>query len=424
MNFLPKVKIACLSLLAVLLIGCNENDQEDKLNLKLVIKTDRHGEELSWSLTDSKHEVIRSESGFESNAEYTISIGIDPGGYRFEIHDSGVDGLCCSYGEGSFQLFLEDELILSDAGTEAMNDAINQIFTDEIQHVFNTNNHSDEKYTTSLSEYYESADLLDGYELKTALHTIIKTGSEEKTDGDVLTFLAANSLDKYYENDDTILDIYSENPNSTDPYNFMPSSNLCGSGGIGVEEGTCYLGGYIFPYDWFDGDSPTGTDIHHIFAVDSRVNENRGNLPIGEVDPSSVTFTSNNGSRIGSGHAELEYSQPVFEPIDEFKGDFARAYFYIATRYEDDIVDDDWYGNEEETTAILSEESGDQVYQTWFIRMLLHWHELDPVSQAEIDRNNAAADFQGNRNPFIDHPDFAEYIWTHEGIEPAIYNVF
>jgi endonuclease I len=423
MNFLPKVKIACLSLLAVLLIGCNENDQEDKLNLKLVIKTDRHGEELSWSLTDSKHEVIRSESGFESNTEYTISIGIDPGGYRFEIHDSGVDGLCCSYGEGSFQLFLEDELILSDAGTEAVNDAINQIFTDEIQHVFNTNAHSTEQYTTSLGTYYASADLLDGYELKTALHEILKANTEEKTLDDISDFFVTNSLDKYYENDDTILDLYSENPNSADSYNFTPATNLCGSETV-ESEGTCYVRGHIFPSDWFDGDGPMETDIHHIFPVDSKVSDERGNLPFGEINPSTATFTSNNGSRVGSGHGELEYSQPVFEPIDEFKGDFARAYLYMATRYEDDIVDDDWYGNEEETTAILSEESGDQVYQTWFIRMLLHWHELDPVSQAEIDRNNAAADFQGNRNPFIDHPDFAEYIWTHEGIEPAIYNVF
>ena len=55
--------------------------------------------------------------------------------------------------------------------------------------------------------------------------------------------------------------------------------------------------------------------------------------------------------------------------------------------------------------------SKDQVYKTWFVKLLLKWHKMDPVSQHEIQRNNVGQKFQGNRNPFIDHPEWVEAIW-------------
>ena len=95
-------------------------------------------------------------------------------------------------------------------------------------------------------------------------------------------------------------------------------------------------------------------------------------------------------------------------PIDEFKGDFARAYFYMATRYENVIAN--WETNSTYGDAVLNGTS-DQVFESWFLTLLLSWHSQDPVSQKEIDRNNAAFNFQNNRNPFVDHPELVNNIW-------------
>src|SRR5699024_7184453 len=83
---------------------------------------------------------------------------------------------------------------------------------------------------------------------------------------------------------------------------------------------------------------PMKADIHHIFPTDGYVNNRRGNYPFGEVN--SPTYTSSNGSKVGPNVYGFSgaYSGTVFEPIDEFKGDIARAYFYMATRYENKIA--------------------------------------------------------------------------------------
>ena len=406
--------LSVLFLFIALISGCNENDQSKKLNLTLVINTDRFADELSWNLVNSKHEVVRSGSGYESNTEYQIPIGIDPGGYRFEIKDSGTDGICCTYGSGSFKLYLEGDLIVDDSGSFGK-------FSDEIQHRFNTDNYSNKTYVSTLEPYYIAADLLDGYELKTALHEIISNAYVQRDFDDTWVFFAENSLDTMYDKDSTILDRYSEKPTAADSYTFNATDNQCGSF---VDEGDCYDREYVVPKDWFRDRTPMNSDIHNLFPADGKIMSLREGIPHGEVDNRKLTYTSPNNSKIGQGHLELNYAQKVFEPIDQFKGDFARAYFYMATRYEDKIVSEEWYKRTEESTGVFVEESGDQVYQSWFIEMLLYWNELDPVSAEEINRNNAAQNFQGNRNPFIDHPKFAKYIWTHEGFDPAEYYVY
>jgi len=99
----------------------------------------------------------------------------------------------------------------------------------------------------------------------------------------------------------------------------------------------------------------------------------------------------------------------LYDLFDEFKGDFARAYFYMATRYEDIIST--WEGNSDNAAAVL-DSSSDYVYEEWVITLLKQWNESDPVSQKELDRNEAAYEFQGNRNPFIDHPEYVSEIWA------------
>ena len=257
--------------------------------------------------------------------------------------------------------------------------------------------------STDTSEYYASAADLTGLELKTALYNIIKDHTT-KTYSNLWDFMGTNSLDVYYENDGTILDMYSENPSSSDTYNYTPVTDQCGnySG-----EGSCYNREHSFPKSWFNDEYPMYTDIHHLFATDGYVNGKRSNYPYGVVGTS--TFVSDNGSKVGSASSDLGYSGTVFEPIDEFKGDFARAYFYMATRYEDIIST--WEVNSDSADAVL-DSSSDYVFEEWVITMLKSWNENDPVSQKELDRNEAAYEFQGNRNPFIDHPEYVSEIWA------------
>ncbi len=255
------------------------------------------------------------------------------------------------------------------------------------------------------SGYYDDAENLTEYELKTALKTIITTGHTTQTYGDLWDGYYDSDIDNYYEDDGTILDIYSENPDGDDPYNFSVGTNQCGNYS---SEGDCYNREHLFPKSYFDDAMPMYTDIHHIYPTDGKVNNQRGNYPFGEV--SNASWTSQNGSKRGSNSYSYTgaYTGTVFEPIDEFKGDIARVYFYMATRYEDDIAS--WETNTTESNIILNGTS-DQVYEDWFITMLLEWNAADPVSQKEIDRNDAAYDFQGNRNPYIDHPEYVAEIW-------------
>ncbi|WP_298941583.1 endonuclease [uncultured Psychromonas sp.] len=257
--------------------------------------------------------------------------------------------------------------------------------------------------SSDTSAYYASAADLTGLELKTALYNIVKDHTT-KTYSNLWDFMGTNSLDVYYENDGSILDMYSENPSSSDTYNYTPVTDQCGnySG-----EGSCYNREHSFPKSWFDDQYPMYTDIHHLFATDGYVNGKRSNYPYGIVGTS--TFVSDNGSKVGSASSDLGYSGTVFEPIDEFKGDFARAYFYMATRYEDIIST--WEVNSDSAAAVL-DSSSDYVFEEWVITMLKSWNENDPVSQKELDRNEAAYEFQGNRNPFIDHPEYVNEIWA------------
>lgn len=138
------------------------------------------------------------------------------------------------------------------------------------------------------------------------------------------------------------------------------------------------------------------------------MNNQRSSYPYGEC--AGGTRLSN-GSYYGKGRlgncTAPGYTGKVWEPDDEYKGDFARTYFYMATRYNTQIGS--WVGNG--TAGNVLDGSSYPVYKSWYLNMLLKWHRQDPVSEKEIKRNNAAYDLQRNRNPFIDHPELVEYIW-------------
>lgn len=252
------------------------------------------------------------------------------------------------------------------------------------------------------SDYYNSAEGLTGYALKTELHTIISTGHNPQSYGDLWDEFQISDDDQYFESDGSVLDIYSENPNGTDPYEFIFITEQCGNYS---EESDCYNREHLMPKSWFNENAPMVTDIHHIYPTDGYVNGIRGHLPFGEVG--SANYTSENGSKRGS-NSLSGYNGTVFEPIDEFKGDIARVYFYMATRYENIIGS---WENANDGSIPTFDGSSDQVFEDWVVTMLLEWNESDPVSQRELDRNNDAYTYQGNANPFINHPEYANMIW-------------
>lgn len=176
------------------------------------------------------------------------------------------------------------------------------------------------------------------------------------------------------------------------------------------KEGDCYNREHSLPNSWFGGDkqSPMYTDLFHMYPTDGFVNNMRGNNPFGEVG--NVTKQSKGGySKLGS-CSFPGYSGIVFEPDDEYKGDFARTYFYMVTCYEDRVATWD--------SEMLSKDRY-PAFSIWAIHLLLKWHRQDPVSQKEIDRNNVVYGIQNNRNPFIDYPVLAEFVWGDYMLEPV-----
>ncbi|KIQ24904.1 endonuclease I [Flavobacterium sp. MEB061] len=245
------------------------------------------------------------------------------------------------------------------------------------------------------SGYYNTA-TGTGYTLKTQLYNIIKGHTDNGYAG-LYTTYQTSDVDNFYENDGTVLDMYSENPSGTDPYNYSTgSTQRCGNYSV---EGDCYNREHIIPQSVFNEQSPMVADAHFITPTDGKVNGMRSNYPHGTV--SSATYTSQNGSKLGSSSVS-GYSGTVFEPVNAFKGDIARMYFYFATRYENTVSG---------YSFPMFDGSANKVFTTAFLNVLLAWHAQDPVSAREIARNNAIYGRQNNRNPYIDHPEYVNQIW-------------
>jgi len=254
------------------------------------------------------------------------------------------------------------------------------------------------------SGYYSSATGLTCAALKTALKNIVTTGHNPKSYDDLWSQYANTDIRvKPGGSTNVIWDIYSTKADGTGAYYFTPNTNQCGtySG-----EGSCYNREHSFPKSWFNDEMPSYSDYNHIFPTDGYVNGKRSNFKYGEVG--SATWTSQNGSKLGSS-STAGVTGTVFEPIDEFKGDVARAYLYMVTRYQDRIIT--WSGYSTDGATTFSGGAYPSVNVN-YLKLMLKWHHLDPVSQKEITRNNGTYSFQGNRNPYIDHPEFADEVWN------------
>ncbi|MBO6251646.1 MAG: endonuclease [Muribaculaceae bacterium] len=230
--------------------------------------------------------------------------------------------------------------------------------------------------------YYNSLSNKSGQALKNAIQDLVYNH----------TVVPYSSLWNYFpktdyriDNPQRVWDMYSDKA-----YYFRGSSSVSG---MNKE--------HSFPKSWWGGgdDTPAYTDLNHLYPSDGDANMAKSNWPLGEV--SSTTF-DNGVTRVGTPvNGQGGGAGTVFEPADEYKGDFARTYFYMASCYQN-LKWKYTYMVNNATWLTLNQ---------WSIALLVRWAREDPVSEKERVRNDAVYTIQNNRNPFIDFPELFEYIW-------------
>lgn len=234
--------------------------------------------------------------------------------------------------------------------------------------------------------YYSRLDGKSGESLKTAAFQIINPHS---------TISSYSDLPKYFMQ----TDLYPESMQWWDMYSDIP---LYAPSFKGLNRE------HAFPKSWWGGstDVPAYIDLNHLYPSEARANQAKSNYPLGMVQTpkfdNGITLVGYAVSGQGGGASQ------VFEPDDEYKGDFARTYFYMVTCYQN-LTWKYTYMVQNNTYPTLN---------SWALDLLLKWHREDPVSQKEMERNETIYGIQNNRNPFIDFPDLAEYIWGNKVGEP------
>ncbi len=237
--------------------------------------------------------------------------------------------------------------------------------------------------------YYEDAQGLKDEALKSTLGAIIHCGVRYKYgSGNKKTWDGFYHTDRDTTNN-IVLDMYSNETRYFNPAN--PTASVLE---LDIE--------HMFPKSWWGGDvNEAYCDLFHLVPADYSANRSKSNHAPGI--PSDTTFW--NGS-FATGNGSAYGLQKVFCPADEYKGDFARAYFYIATCYGDSLQ---WEQSGDAAKAMTNIHW--QEFQPWLRDLLLEWHKMDPVSNKEKQRAIEVNKIQGNRNPFIDYPQLADYIW-------------
>ena len=221
--------------------------------------------------------------------------------------------------------------------------------------------------------YYDAAAGLTGQELREALHEIIDNHT-------VYSYTDAHEwvdiLDNDPANDARVLLIYSDKVAEKASW---PEYNR----------------EHLWPQSMGARRRPAKSDMHHIFAADKNVNSSRGNK---YFDDCLEDCRSHDEA------PSAQYDSASWEPPDKVKGDIARALFYMDVRYS---------GDGTEPNLILRDEApipGCDCMGS--LSALLEWHQRDPVDNRERTRNDFIfTDIQGNRNPFVDHPEWVAAIW-------------
>lgn len=249
--------------------------------------------------------------------------------------------------------------------------------------------------------YYQNASGKSGIQLLNAISEIIDNHHVMSYSDLWSCFLLTDTI-----GEGQIWDIYSTLGDGTSENPLYWSQDQCVS--VSAQEGDCYNREHLFCQSWFGSTQEAPySDLFHIYPVDGLVNTVRNNNPFGVVENPSRTFT--NGSKYGLNTFPSAPNESAFEPIDAYKGDIARSFFYMVARYQ----------NEDANFSYSSMTTGAKL-KPWALNMLMQWHLQDPVSPKEHARNAAVYLFQHNRNPFIDYPELVSKIWGTDSIYPFV----
>lgn len=231
--------------------------------------------------------------------------------------------------------------------------------------------------------YYNSLNGKSGAELKTAVKNIVYNHTQLSYSGLPTSFQKTD----LYPGTQRWWDMYSDIPL------YAPSFS-----GLNRE--------HSFPKSWWGGGTnvPAYVDINHLYPSEAAANQAKSNYPLGKV--ANANKFDNGVSKVGTPSGASGGASIVFEPADEYKGDFARTYFYMVTCYQDLTWASKYMWMLQQNTY--------PTLAPWAQELLLGWARQDPVSQKELDRNDAVYKLQNNRNPFIDFPNLAEYIWGNK----------
>lgn len=247
-------------------------------------------------------------------------------------------------------------------------------------------------FAAAPTTYYDSAEGQSSDNLRYALQSIIDGHTNVGYDG---LYSVYSTSDK--TSSGALWDMY-----STCTWTW---GDKCGSYSAVCD---CYNREHSVPQSWFGSANPMVSDAFHVYPTDGKVNGQRSNYQFGEC-ANGVSLGGKALGKLGQSTFPGYTSLTVFEPHDDYKGDFARTYFYMATRYAD--ICGGW-GN---AFNAVASNSGLSKYS---IALFLKWHRADPVSPKEITRNDAVYAKQHNRNPFIDYPMLAEFIWGTQKGQP------
>ncbi|WP_240939121.1 endonuclease [Mycoplasma phocoeninasale] len=251
------------------------------------------------------------------------------------------------------------------------------------------------------NDFYKSLNGLKGDELRNKLFQIQEAHRNENHEySDLFNTYKDAFVDKYYENDGTVLDIYGENIKESDPFVFKHGEFR----DKGKKEGEGMNREHLVPQSWWGSENLMRIDAHHVWPTDKKVNELHGNLPYGTV--TNAHYTSKNGTLVG---VSEEDGKDVCEVIDEFKGDVARAYLYFALTYRDKDL-----AQNKNAQRFFEQKNGVYSIKANFLGTMLKWAYKDNISQFDLDRNNAIYKHQTNRNPFIDYPELIKVYFEND----------
>ncbi|MBN2816047.1 MAG: endonuclease, partial [Campylobacterales bacterium] len=248
-----------------------------------------------------------------------------------------------------------------------------------------TNSSNEENQTVilpvELQSYYTDALDKNGSSLKSALHSIVTNSAVYVTYAQAYEYLAVTDMDESVASGDNLILFYMQS-------SFL-SELRCGSSATG-----CWNREHMWPKSLgvgYNESVNTYTDLHHLRPTDAGINSSRGNTPYGDA---TTPYSKIDGF----------YYDDKFEVSDTLKGEVARAILYMTVRYEGD--------NGEPDLEIYAGDFTDS-YPAELCTMY-RWHYLDPVSESEKKRNDLVQSYQGNRNPFVDNPEWVESIWGNE----------